>query len=154
MCSHTFRSLLFLGSSSTTWAQATSPQQLPPAGNGVDQNRTYLGFDRNEYPGDDQLSALRHSFAYAGYWLNAPPGDSQNSWRGKRALLIEHGFGFLILFNGRLDAELRGKDAAALGRADAASAVSAAAARVFRRAPSCFSIRKRAADCFPSRPPM
>lgn len=119
-----FRSLLFLGASSTTWAQAASPQQLP--GNGVYQNRTYLGFDRNEYPGDDQLPALRHSFAYAGYWLNVPPGDSQNSWRGKRALLIEHGFGFLILFNGRLDAELRGKDAAALGRADAASAVSSA----------------------------
>jgi Domain of unknown function (DUF1906) len=119
-------SLLFPGSSSKTWAQAASPQQPPSAGSGVYRTRTFLGFDRNEYPGDAQLSALRDSFAYAGYWLNAPPGESQNSWSGKRALLIEHGFGFLILFNGRLDAELRGKDAAALGRADAASAVSSA----------------------------
>ena len=32
----------------------------------------------------------------------------------------------MILYNGRLDAELRGKDAAALGRADAGAAISAA----------------------------
>jgi hypothetical protein len=45
---------------------------------------------------------------------------------GKRATLKAHGFGFLILYNGRLDAQLTGKDAAALGRSDAAAAVSAA----------------------------
>jgi Domain of unknown function (DUF1906) len=118
--------LLLLNSSCKMWAQAAAPQHQPSAPSMTDRSKTYLGFDRNEYPGDDQLAALRRSFVYAGYWLNTPPGDSQNSWRGKRALLIEHGFGFLILFNGRLDAGLRGKDAAALGRADAASAVSAA----------------------------
>jgi hypothetical protein len=96
-----------------------------------EETRTYLGFDRNEYPGDDQLQALRHTFAYVGYWLNAPPGDRENSWKGKRALLIGQGFGFLVLFNGRLDAALRGKDAAALGRADAASAVSSASREGF-----------------------
>jgi hypothetical protein len=72
------------------------------------------------------LPALRRSFSYTGYWLNNPPGLSSNSWMGKRALLKSKGFGFLILFNGRLDADLRGKDAAALGRSDAAAAISAA----------------------------
>jgi hypothetical protein len=119
-------SLVSLDSSSKTSGQAVSSLHPPPAANSL-----YLGFDRNEYPGDDRLAALRNSFAYAGYWLNAPPGSSQNSWKGKRALLIEHGFGFLILFNGRLDAGLRGRDAAALGRADAASAAAAASQEGF-----------------------
>jgi hypothetical protein len=41
-------------------------------------------------------------------------------------VLKANGFGFMILYNGRLDAELRDKDAAALGRSDAAAAISAA----------------------------
>ncbi|MGB9028872.1 MAG: glycoside hydrolase domain-containing protein, partial [Acidobacteriaceae bacterium] len=36
------------------------------------------------------------------------------------------GFGFLVLFNGRLDAQLKGQDAAGLGRTDATAAVAAA----------------------------
>lgn len=86
----------------------------------------YFGFDRNEYPGDNLLPALRRSFSYTGYWLNNPPGAKSNGWVGKRATLKAHGFGFMILYNGRLDAQLTGKDAAALGRSDAAAAVSAA----------------------------
>jgi hypothetical protein len=58
--------------------------------------------------------------------LNNPPGESANSWAGKRATLKANGFGFLILYNGRLDAQLKGKDAAALGRSDAAAAIAAA----------------------------
>ncbi len=87
---------------------------------------SYFGFDRNEYPGDNLLPALRRSFSYTGYWLNNPPGAKSNGWVGKRAILKAHGFGFMILYNGRLDAQLTGKDAAALGRSDAAAAVSAA----------------------------
>jgi hypothetical protein len=49
-----------------------------------------------------------------------------NGWTGKRAILKANGFGFMILFNGRLDTQLTGKDAAALGRSDAADAISAA----------------------------
>src|SRR6201999_1200743 len=49
-----------------------------------------------------------------------------NGWAGKRATLKANGFGFMILFNGRVDAQLRGKDAAALGRSDAAAAIAAA----------------------------
>jgi Domain of unknown function (DUF1906) len=86
----------------------------------------YTGFDKNDYPGDNLLPELRRSFSFTGYWLNNPPGENSNSWAGKRATLKGHGFGFMVLFNGRLDAELRGKDAAALGRGDAAAAVAAA----------------------------
>ena len=85
----------------------------------------YLGFDRNDYPGDANLSALRKLFAYSAYWLNNPPGENANSWRGKRQILQQHGFGFLVLFNGRLYNELK-KNAAAIGKSDANAAVAAA----------------------------
>jgi hypothetical protein len=93
---------------------------------GTAQSGARFGFDKNTYPGDDLLPGLRRSFSYTGYWLNNPPGANSNSWAGKRAALKAKGFGFMILYTGRLDAELRGKDAAALGRADAAAAISAA----------------------------
>ena len=97
-----------------------------------DQTRkSYLGFDKNDYPGDAALPALRKDFSYAGYWLNTPPEAQQNSWVGKRALLKQNGFGFLVLFNGRLDAGLKGKDAVALGTADGKAAVAAAAREGF-----------------------
>lgn len=87
----------------------------------------HLGFDRNEYPGDAALGALRKTFNFTGYWLNAPPGDSTTTWSGKRETLREHGFGFLVLFNGRLDKELRrAADARRLGANDAKEAVRAA----------------------------
>ncbi len=99
---------------------------LTPIGTAQSGTGHYFGFDKNNYPGDDLLPGLRRSFSYTGYWLNNPPGANSNSWTGKRAILKAKGFGFMILFNGRLYAELRGKDAAALGRADAAAAISAA----------------------------
>jgi hypothetical protein len=91
----------------------------------------YVGFDRNNYPGDAALPALRASFHYTSYWLNNPPGEKQNSWTGKRALLKQNGFGFLILFNGRAFAELKGNDASALGAADGKAAVAAVAREGF-----------------------
>ncbi len=86
---------------------------------------TYLGFDRNDYPGDNRLLELRKTFAYTGYWLNNPPGAKTNSWRGKRDTLESAGFGFLVLFNGRLYRELK-THAAELGRSDARAAAAAA----------------------------
>jgi hypothetical protein len=84
----------------------------------------YLGFDRNEYPGDAYLPALKQSFSFAGYWLNAAPGTKSNGWVGKRAMLRDNGFGFLVLFNGRISAELkRAADPAALAAADARNAI-------------------------------
>jgi len=91
----------------------------------------YFGFDKDGYPGDDLLPVLRKDFAYTGYWLNDPPGMKSNPWEGKRGVVYAAGFGFLLLFNGRLDAEIldaknQGRDAAALGRDDAAAAAAAA----------------------------
>ena len=37
----------------------------------------YAGFDRNNYPGDAALPALRKSFHYTSYWLSNPPGEKQ-----------------------------------------------------------------------------
>ncbi len=84
----------------------------------------YVGFDRNDYPGDANLKSLRQTFSYSGYWLNNPPGAKANSWTGKRKVLQAAGFGFLVLFNGRTYAEIkRVGDAAKLGAHDAAAAV-------------------------------
>jgi hypothetical protein len=98
--------------------QATTPQ---PA-----SSNSYLGFDRNDYPGDENLAALRRTFAFMGYWLNAPPGATTNTWTGKREVVKNAGFGFLVLFNGRLDAELKRTDPQSLGRSDAAAALESA----------------------------
>ena len=105
-------------------------------GVGVAQTNSYAGFDRNEYPGDAALAALRKVFSYTGYWLNNPPEAQHNTWLGKRALLKQNGFGFLVLFNGRLDAQLKhaaakGQGAAALGTADGKAAAAAAAREGF-----------------------
>jgi len=86
-----------------------------------------LGFDRNLYPGDANLVSLRKTFAFTGYWLNAPPGEKASSWLGKRSLLLGRDFGFLVLFNGRLYADLhRSGDPVLLGRSDAKTACSLA----------------------------
>ncbi|MGB9145849.1 MAG: glycoside hydrolase domain-containing protein [Acidobacteriaceae bacterium] len=88
--------------------------------------RTYYGFDKDGYPGDALLPELRQHFTFTGYWLNNPPGMSSNPWVGKRSVVRAAGLGFLILFSGRVDAALKGHDAAALGRADGAAAIAAA----------------------------
>jgi hypothetical protein len=88
---------------------------------------TYLGFDRNDYPGNSNLKTLRQIFSYTGYWLNDPPGEKTNTWRGHRAAVESAGFGFLVLFNGRLYAELKSvANAAKLGKSDAQAATTAA----------------------------
>lgn len=91
------------------------------------QKQTYLGFDRNDYPGDANLKALHATFSYTGYWLNNPPGANSNSWAGHRAAVESAGFGFLVLFNGRLYAELKSvANATRLGQSDARAAAIAA----------------------------
>ncbi len=87
----------------------------------------YLGFDLNTYPGDDALPILRKTFSFAGYWLNPPPGAKESNWAGKRQLLLAQKFGFLLLYNGPLIAELKPPaQAAKRGTTDAASAAAAA----------------------------
>jgi hypothetical protein len=121
---------------STANASAQSaPMELPAgssaassASSAVSDKPSFLGFDRNTYPGDARLAELRRSFAFAGYWLNHPPGEQQNTWAGHRAQLVRAGFGFAVLFNGRLDAEIKHAKVTpdALGRQDAQNAIAAA----------------------------
>jgi hypothetical protein len=87
----------------------------------------YFGFDANDYPGDAVLADLRKTFTFSGYWLNVPPGAKTNPWTGKRAALAKNGFGFLVLFNGRLSKELKSPaDPIDLGTRDAELAVAGA----------------------------
>jgi hypothetical protein len=100
------------------------------------QPTAYAGFDRNDYPGDAALPELRKHFAFAGYWLNNPPGETRNTWVGKRDVLLSQGFGFVIVANGRLDAQIlrarkQGKPPATLAREDAAKIVAAASREGF-----------------------
>jgi hypothetical protein len=90
-----------------------------------------IGFDSNDYPGDAALPALRKHFAFAGYWLTNPPGAHRNNWVGKRDALLHNDFGFLVLANGKTDAEIKrsaraGITPAALGAKDAAATIAAA----------------------------
>ena len=102
----------------------SSFQSAVPAGT---LSQSYLGFDRNEYPGDAVLPLLRKTISFCGYWLNLPPGEASNTWEGKREVLTSSGFGFLVLFNGRLFRELKSlPNSRTLGARDAAVAVEAA----------------------------
>jgi glycoside hydrolase-like protein len=114
-------------------ATACAQQSAPAATNLTPSATTQspIGFDSNDYPGDANLPALRRHFAFAGYWLTNPPGAHRNGWLGKRDALLRNGFGFLVLANGKTDAEIAkskrtGTSPAALGAKDAAVAVAAA----------------------------
>ncbi len=100
------------------------------------QSSEHVGFDRNDYPGDSSLDILHRHFAFTGYWLNAPPEEGASSWLGHREVLLRAGFGFLLLWNGKLDRELlaaqqSGVSPEALGRAEAAAAARTARAERF-----------------------
>jgi hypothetical protein len=129
----------FSGCSSSKAVSATPPavQQNEPSPeikanvNVGFENGVYRGFDRNDYPGDATMAQLHNTFAFTGYWLTNPPGENANSWLGKRSLLKQQGWGFLVLANGRLDAEIlkaqkHGTAPAAIAQQDAANAVAAA----------------------------
>jgi len=110
------------------------PAAMAQAGTGP-----YLGFDRNEYPGDENLQSLRRIFSYTGYWLNNPPGMKSNNWIGHRSAVEAAGFGFLVLFNGRLYTELKSvSNAQRLGESDAQTALKAAQREGFPRATIIF----------------
>jgi hypothetical protein len=128
-----FSTLLLL--TATACAQQSPPESAvhPPSvtARSSESTQNPIGFDANDYPGDNALPALRRYFAFAGYWLTNPPGEHHNPWAGKRDVLLRNNFGFLVLANGKTDAEItRSKRAgvtpAALGAKDAAAAVAAA----------------------------
>lgn len=101
---------------------------VPPSAQvAPNQSHSYLGFDRNIYPGDAALPILRKTFVFSSYWLSPPPGEKRNTWKGKRELLLSHRFGFLVLYRGRDSSELRNEtDAKAKGIQDANAAAAVA----------------------------
>src|SRR5205807_1265519 len=86
------------------WMESVVPQQ-----NHV--SRGYLGFDRNDYPGDAAMADLRKEFAFTGYWLTPAPGGKTNSWTAKRKVLEAQGYGFMLLARGRAAKEIRTNEA-------------------------------------------
>jgi hypothetical protein len=111
---------------------------------------TYLGFDANDYPGDANLKTLHQTFAYTGYWLNPPPVEKANSWVGHRAAVESAGFGFLVLFNGRLYAELKTvANATRMGRSDARAAAAAAQRDGFPQATIIFLDQEQGGHMLP-----
>jgi hypothetical protein len=87
----------------------------------------YLGFDRNILPDVSALPMLRKTFAFTGYWLSPPPGETTNTWIGKRDALRSLGFGFILLYRGPLTRELKNAaKAAQRGVTDARDAAAAA----------------------------
>ncbi len=115
------------------------------------QSTSYLGFDRNGYPGDASLKTLRRTFSFSGYWLNNPPGEKKNSWVGKRKAIESAGFGFLVLFNGRLYQELRTvAHAKALGKSDGEQAVGAARREGFKQGTTIFLDQEQGGRMLPA----
>ncbi|HET9401693.1 MAG TPA: glycoside hydrolase domain-containing protein [Candidatus Acidoferrales bacterium] len=89
--------------------------------------QVFVGLDRNEYPGDAALAELKKRFTFSGYWLSPPPGEKSNSWKGKRDAVNKAGFGFLLLFDGKLEKELPSvAEAQTLGKIDGARAAESA----------------------------
>lgn len=114
-----------------------SPQASGPASTGP---RAYLGFDRNQYPGDEAMKALRRDFVFSGYWLGPPPGETANTWQGKREYLRSLGYGFLLLVDARDSRELKAvREAAAKGTTDARAAADAARKEGFAAGAVIFS---------------
>jgi len=106
-----------------SYGQQASPEE---------EGKAYLGFDRNEYPGDGAMAELRKQFVFVGYWLSPPPGGSTNEWKGKREKLATEGYGFVLLYAGRPEDSLKKTQAAtAAGDADAAKAAKQAKSEGF-----------------------
>ncbi len=119
-CSH--------GGSPSTFKVVAYATSTAPGNAGAGQWR---GFDRNDYPGASAMAGLQKTFAFTGYWITNPPGETTNTWTGQRAILRAQGWGFLVLANGRLDAEIlkarkAGTSPTQLGQHDAAAAVASA----------------------------
>lgn len=90
--------------------------------------RGHIGFDRNDYPGDDAMAQLRKQFEFVGFWLTPPPLEKKNTWIGKREVLLSQGYGFALLARGPAANAIRntmiaGRDGAAAARQAAQMAV-------------------------------
>ena len=65
-------------------------------------NGSYLGFDTNIYPGDAAMNAWKKSgeYEWVGYYLPAPCHKDE-SWSGKRARLVDNGWGLAVIYVGQ-----------------------------------------------------
>jgi hypothetical protein len=63
---------------------------------------SHVGFDTNVYPGDKGMDAWKRSglYEWVGYYL-AAPCHSDDSWSGKRAQLVENGWGLALIYVGQ-----------------------------------------------------
>lgn len=96
-----------------------------------EKKRLHVGFDQNLYPGDKMLAVARQHADFVGFWLNNPPGERANTWKGHREAVKRAGFGFLVLFNGRIDNDFKRMDPIVAGHADGMAAVKAAESEGF-----------------------
>ncbi len=118
-----FLSALILSISGIALLLARTIASGPPR----NESHSFVGFDRNQYPGDGALPVLRKSFSFASYWLSPPPGEKTNSWSGKRGVMQGQAYGFLLLYQGRTSGQLPyKKDSIEAGLADAKAAAAAA----------------------------
>jgi hypothetical protein len=64
--------------------------------------QSHLGFDTNVYPGDKAMNAWKQSgeYEWVGYYLEAQC-HSDESWSGKRAHLIDNGWGLAVIYVGQ-----------------------------------------------------
>jgi hypothetical protein len=62
----------------------------------------HVGFDTNVYPGDRAMDAWKRTGVYewVGYYL-AAPCHSDDSWSGKRATLVNNGWGLAVIYVGQ-----------------------------------------------------
>jgi hypothetical protein len=135
------RSTSEVGPSEAYFSQASGPAT----------SSTFIGFDRNDYPGDDALPALHKTFAFVGYWLGPPPGEKSNSWVGKRTALDSQGFGFLLLYRGKTSSEIStNKIAIEVGLADARAAAEAARREGFPEGSVIFLDEEEGGRYFPT----
>ncbi|HWJ16702.1 MAG TPA: glycoside hydrolase domain-containing protein [Gemmatimonadaceae bacterium] len=63
---------------------------------------SHLGFDTNVYPGDKAMDAWKRAgeFEWVGYYLSAPC-HKDDSWEGKRAHLVDNGWGLAVIYVGQ-----------------------------------------------------
>src|SRR3954466_5171250 len=63
---------------------------------------SHVGFDTNVYPGDKGMDAWKRSglYEWVGYYL-AAPCHSDDSWSGKRATLVNSGWGLAVIYVGQ-----------------------------------------------------
>ncbi|HEX4682976.1 MAG TPA: glycoside hydrolase domain-containing protein [Gemmatimonadaceae bacterium] len=64
--------------------------------------RSHVGFDTNVYPGDKAMDAWKRDgqYEWVGYYLDAPC-HSDTSWSGKRAQLVNNGWGLAVIYVGQ-----------------------------------------------------